>query len=141
VTDPSRLLAAALADLLASAGYPVEVGEVTTPDDELTYPYLVLWPPPVVRGPTSLDATSDQQDVTFQVTAVGRDEDETLAAADRAADALVDQVPTIAGRTFNQIQQEPLSQPPRPDPGGRDPQTRRPVFVVPVMFSTWSVPG
>lgn len=141
MVDPSRALAAAVATLLAPTGYLVEVGEVVTADADLTYPYLVVWPPPVNRSATGLDATSTQQDVTFQVTAVGRDIDETLAAADRAAAALVDRVPVVAGRLFNQVQQVPLNQAPLPDPTSRDPATQRPVFSVPVMFSTWSVPG
>lgn len=141
MVDPSRALAAAVATLLAPTGYLVEVGEVATADADLTYPYLVVWPPPVNRSATALDAASTQQDVTFQVTAVGRDIDETLAAADRAAAALVDKVPVVAGRLFNLVQQVPLNQAPLPDPTSRDPATQRPVFIVPVMFSTWSVPG
>jgi hypothetical protein len=140
--DPSRAIAEAVKTLLtATTGYTVGLGEVPTPDGQLTYPYLVVWPPPVTRSTNALDSISTQHDMTWQVTAVGRDETETLAAADRATAALVDQVLIIAGRTFNQVEQVPTNQAPLPDPTSRDPATQRPVFSVPVMFSTWSVPG
>lgn len=139
--DPSRALAEAVETLLTPTGYPVYLGEVTAADADLEFPYLVVWMPPVARSATGLDAVSTQHDVTFQVSVAGRDEDETLAAADRAAAALVDQIPTVAGRLFNQIEQLLINQPPRPDPGGRAPATQRPVFMVPLMFATWSVPA
>lgn len=140
--DLTRAHMAALATMLTDTGYPVHVGEVTgqTGNPDKDYPYHVIWPPPPNLVSTSLEPTTVDYDIVVQVTSVGRDVDETSAAADRAAVRLVNQRPAIAGRTCALIYQEPLN---RPITEGttRDPVTGRPVYVAVALYRIHSTPA
>lgn len=103
--DPSRAHALAIADLTdAAVEYKMyRDGKVTDPDSALTYPYLIQWPG---RGPRTLDrlaGAGHSMTTTTQITAVGRDIDEVLAALDRVSAALTGVTPHITGRNCSRI--------------------------------------
>lgn len=136
------LIDAALAPLQIGGRYTVYVGEVTTPESDIAYPYLVVWPPPVWR-PTNTQAGYDGAAVsTVQVTAAGTTVDEVLAALDRAAAALHRRRPAIPGRMCGLITQVPGATPPQPE---RDDTVHtpagRPVFFSFVLFTLYSTAG
>lgn len=111
--DPSRAHYTALCDLIdAALDYAHYRGKVTDPDDALTYPYLVSWPPPAQRTLTALAGKSSNLMTSIQVTAVGRDVDEVVAALDRVAAAVVGAQPVISGRSCGRIEDESPGQPP-----------------------------
>lgn len=118
ISDPSRAHAHALYDLLTAAlsgpptGYQLYFGGVTATDADLTFPYLIVWPPPGARTQINLAGTMSALVTTIQVTAVGRDVDEVLAALDRAATALQGVRPALPGRRCGQIHQPPDYIPP-----------------------------
>ena len=109
MSDPSRLHAAAIAAILNAAlpaSVDVYVAKVDKADADLTYPYVVIWPPPARRPLDSLAGwTGGTVTTRTQITGAGTSDDEVLASLDRAAEALHGVTPTIAGRTCGQIQQ------------------------------------
>lgn len=122
--------AAAIAALLEPLPYPVYMGEVTDADDALTYPYVVIWPPPATRQTVTLAGYGGEATTTTQITASGRNVREVITALDRVSAALHRKRPTIVGRRCGLITQvEGAAGPPQPD---RDEQVRtedgRPVF-------------
>lgn len=116
MSDPSRLHAAAiqvLVDAALPANVDVYLAKVNKADAELTWPYLVVWPPPARRPLDSLAGwTAGTVTTRTQLTAAGTSADEVLAVLDRAAEALHGVTPTIAGRTCGQIQQTDDQPPP-----------------------------
>lgn len=149
-TDVSRLHRQAIVDLLNDAlaveqtggAYTVYVGEVTTAEADITYPYLVVWPPPVTRPTNLLNGSDGAATTVTQITAAGTTTDEVLAALDRAGTALHRRRPNIIGRRCTPITQLPTAEPPQP---GRDDRvntpTGRPVFFAPLLFSLYSTPA
>lgn len=140
--DVGWLHAQAIHGLLVGATpYPVYLGEVTTPDEEIEYPYLVAWPPPATRPTITLAGYGGEATTTTQVTASGRDVRETITAMDRASAALHRRRPVIAGRKCGLIRHLPdAAGPPQPT---RDPQLytpARPVFFTFAQFALMSSP-
>lgn len=130
----------AVAALLGATNYPTYVAEVTGDDATRVYPYLVLWPFPGSVAWADLGCTPTEYLFRFQVTAVGRDRRETLAALDRARAELVAVSPTITGRNCGLISQDDGENlPVSTDPAVRDPATGRPVFFTVARFGlpTW----
>ncbi len=124
--SPSRAHALAVHALLRAAlpaGTDVFYGQVTRADAELSWPYLVVWPPPADRPQDSLDGRSGGRlDTVVQVTGAGTTVDEVLDVLDRAADALEGVAPTIAGRTCQRLWFDEQA----PPPPVEDPQVRTP---------------
>lgn len=110
----AAMLDAALAGLQTGGAWRVYVGEVTDPEAEVTYPYLVVWPPPAFRPTNTLAGYDGVARSTIQVTAAGTTVDEVLACLDRAATALHRRRPQIAGRRATPITQQPGATPPAP---------------------------
>jgi hypothetical protein len=108
---------------------------------DLEYPYVVLHPEPGLLDLTNLAAGIDHYTWAGQVTAVGRDHRETVAATDRARAALVGRRPTVPGRECNLIRQEPGAAPVTRDPDATDPGTGRPVFFTAVRYSLHTTPA
>jgi hypothetical protein len=147
MTDVSRQHAAAAQNMieLAVAGeaqggrYKVYLGEVTDDEADVRYPYLVVWPPPVMRPTNTLAGYDSAATSTIQVTAAGVSVDEVLAALDRAAAALHRRRPQITGRVCGLISQVPGAVPPAPQ---RDDKVStpagRPVFYSFALFSMYS---
>lgn len=138
VAAVQALLVAGIAGL--GLDYQVYVSEVP-PVTELAWPYLVLHPDPGVRSSTRLTADSDRYDSTIQVTCVGRDTTEALAAADTVCELLIDQRPVVAGRTCWRITQIPGTPPILVDRTTLDPATSRATFFVPIQLAVASIPG
>lgn len=148
--DVSRQHAKAIADLINTAvaqqqtggRYTVYIGEVTTAEASISYPYLTVWPSPGFR-PTNTQAGYDGAlTTTTQITATGRSVDEVLAALDRAAAALHRRRPDIPGRRCSPITQVPGAAPPQPvrddlvhTPDGR------PIFFSYNLFTLYSTPA
>lgn len=102
--DPSRAHAHTIHDLIGAAvEYVGYFGKVTDADSDLTYPYWITWPPAGIRTLDRLAGTGHQFTTVTQVTVVGRDVDEVLAALDRIGAALVGVTPQIAGRSCGRI--------------------------------------
>ena len=120
--------------------YPVYIGEVTTPDDELEYPYLVCWPPPATRPTTTLNGYGGEATTTTQVTAAGRDVREVITALDRATAALHRKRPVIAGRRCGLLSQVPAAEPPQPIRDDTVSTPERPVFYSFIQVSLFSAP-
>jgi hypothetical protein len=140
-TDVGWAHADAIGGMLETVtSYPVYIGEVTADDDELEYPYLVLWPPPATRPTTTLAGYGGEATTTTQITAAGRDAREVITALDRASAALHRRRPVIAGRRCSLISQVPAVEPPQPE---RDPDVstpERPVFFSFIQVSLTSSP-
>lgn len=85
-------------------GSTVRLYEGRVPDNP-TLPYAVLWADIGTATRTTLAAISDRRDVAFQITSVGLDADGCRSVAERVRTALLDQRPTVAGRTSNPIVQ------------------------------------
>jgi hypothetical protein len=119
VSDPSRHHVDALAAMIAPladppTNYQIYDGKVTRDDGALEDPYLVIWAAPGSR--TQINLPGNQSDLTTvtQITAVGRDRTEVLAALDRVAELLQGRRPTIAGRLpglFRQVSENPYVRP------------------------------
>lgn len=148
-TDVSRLHRQAIVDLLndaliveqAAGAYQVYVGEVTTAEADIAYPYLVVWPPPATRPTNTMAGYDGAATTTTQITAAGTTTDEVLTALDRAAAALHRRRPTIFGRRCGLITQLPTAEPPQPQRDDRvNTPTGRPVFYAPLLFSLYSTP-
>ncbi len=143
---PSRAHALAVHALLDAAlpsGTDVYYGRVTKPDADLTWPYLVVWPPPAARPDDALSGRSgDRVTTSIQITAAGTTVDEVLDVLDRAAAALDWAVPTISGRVCNPVRQAEDDVPPPP---AEDPQVRtpdgRPVLTSYITVRLTSVAG
>lgn len=143
--DPSRAHAQVFVAMVragvATEEYDVYVAKVNKPDAEITYPHLVVWPPPVSRGATTLGGYDGNATSTFQITGVGRTDDEVLAALDRAAAALHRRRPVIPGRRCGLITQVGEGGPPAPQV---DPEHRtadgQPVFFSFLQFRFLSTP-
>lgn len=105
MTDPSRAHSLAVEALIdAAVGYTLYRGKVTDPDSALTYPYLISWPGRAPRTLDRLAGTGHTVTSTHQITAVGRDVGEVLAALDRVSAAVTGVIPQIAGRSCSRIQ-------------------------------------
>jgi hypothetical protein len=144
-TDIARLHAQAIADRLTTAlateGYPVYVGEVTTPEDAITYPYLVIWPAPAARPVVTMAGHAGQASTTIQVTAAAAFVADVLAALDRAGNALHRWTPTIAGRLCAPVTQDPNQVPPPiPDPRVKT-TAGRPVYISSIVVTLYSTAG
>lgn len=149
-TDVSRQHADAIADLANAALAPIQVagryrvyvGEVTTAETEMVYPYVVVWPAPAMRPTNTSNGYDGAATTTTQITAAGNSVDEVLAALDRVAAGLHRRRPLIPGRQCSPLTQVPGSQPPQPE---RDDQvttpTGRPVFFSFALFSLYSTPA
>lgn len=140
--DPSRAHAAAIHDL-ATAGVPADwqthLGEVTVPDADLTYPHLIVWPPPATRPVTTLAGYAGEITTTTQVTAVGRTHDEVLAALDRVGQALHRRRPVIDGRECGLITHVASGAVPQRSESLRTPEGR-PTWYSFALFSLFSSP-
>lgn len=147
MSDVSRQHAAAIATMIeqavageaAAQGYRVYVGEVTTPEAEIEYPYYVVWPTPAMRPTNTLAGYDSAAASTIQVTAAGTSPDEVLAALDRAAAGLHRKRPQITGRNCALLRQVPGAFPPAPT---RDDQVHtpdgRPVFFSFILLQLYS---
>lgn len=128
MADPSRQHAQAVYDLLRAAlpgNVDIYVAEVDKDDADLTWPYVVLWPPPARRLVGSVEGTDDWVDTRMQITGAGTTKDEVLAVLDRSTAALHGVTPVIAGRECGQIRMpEDLTVPIRKDPTARTPDGR-----------------
>lgn len=114
MVDPSRAHALAIKALIdAAVEYTGYLGKVTDADADLTYPYWILWPPPASRALDRLAGNGHTLTTVTQVTVVGRDVDEVLAALDRIAAAVVGVQPVIAGRNCGRIEDLSPGQPPQ----------------------------
>jgi hypothetical protein len=132
----------AIEGLLTVAGHPLYVAEVTDDDATRVYPYLVLHPTPGTADFDDLAWSSANFAWSFQVTAVGRDRHETLAALNLAQALLVGVRPVVSGRSCGLISQPPGAQSVvRPDPTTRDPATMRPVFYAVAQFELTTYPA
>jgi hypothetical protein len=119
--DVTRAHATALAAALVPLDYQTFQGDVTGPDSELRFPYLVVWTPPAGLAGINLHGTAHTATTMIQVTAVGQTTDEVLAALDRVAASVVGRALPIPGRTCTRVQQVAASGPPRTDPSVRTP--------------------
>lgn len=132
----ARTHANALDALLTSAGLTVYKANVpSTPST----PYVVTYPDPGIRARPHLDGLFAQITLTYQVTAVGADEDEAMWAADKAAGALLGARPAVTGRSCLPVWQETAV------PVQRDDDTRtaddRPLFYAVSLFKLQSQPA
>lgn len=139
--DPSISHPTAIYDLLANGvDFDVHLGEVLPPDDELTFPYLVVWMAPAGRPVTTMNGYASEVTTVTRITAAGREPREVLAALDRASAVLHRVIPTIPGRRCSPITQDPTGGP--PVDVEKDPQVRtadgRPVFYAPLRFALMS---
>lgn len=139
--DPSRTHAQAIHHLIDQAWpHTVYFGSVTPAPATLTYPYIVVWPPPVTRNAVNLTATvSDAYSVT-QISAVGEAVDDVLAALDRAATALQGVRPVLPGRSAGLIYQVSSNAPVTPDDSTRT-AAGRPVFRGVALYELTSTPA
>ncbi len=131
----------AILALYTPCQYDVFLVEVTKADADLTYPYVCVYPDPGVAALNSLAAATSDLTIGWQVTAVGRDPTETLAALDRTRMASHGVRPFVGGRTCSLVTQEAGVQPVRRDPVAHDPATARPVFYAVARFGFRSTPA
>jgi hypothetical protein len=129
--------------LTAATPYDVYIGDVTVPDDELEFPYLVVWPPPGTRPTITLNGYGGEATTRTQVTGAGRTVREVLAVLDRASAALHRRRPTIPGRACSLMRQVPgTADVPQPR---RDPKARTrdglPILSSFLQFSLFSSPA
>lgn len=115
MSDPSREHAKAKYELLRAAlpdTVDVYLAKVDKADEDLRWPYLVLWPPPASRPIDSLEGYSGQVVTRTQITGAGTTPDEVLAVLDRASAALHCVTPTILGRSCGWIRMSEDPPPP-----------------------------
>lgn len=88
--DISRLFGRAVQTRLEAAlpGKDVYYGRVTKADDQLIYPYVVIWVIPGMRRRANLTGSIASPDSRVQLTGVGRDPDEVTWVLDQCGDAL-----------------------------------------------------
>jgi hypothetical protein len=106
------------------------------------YPYWVLHPDPGIRSAERITAAPDRLDQTLQITSVGRDYDEVMAAVETALELLLNRRPAVPGRSTWRLRQ--LSgTPERPlvDRTALDPATSRPLLYLPVLLGVASTPA
>jgi len=149
--DVSRLHRDAIKALLDAAFEPLQVdgrykvydGQVTDKEDEIVYPYLVIWPGPAVRSSGhTMNGSTGAAVTTTQITAAGISTDEVLAALDRAAAALDRQIPAVPGRRFEPVTQVPGAPPPAPERDDRvSTPDGRPVFFSSILVTLRSHPA
>jgi hypothetical protein len=123
-----RLHVDAIVALLAASNLAAYVGEA--PDD-LSTPYVVLYPTPGFPVAESLKAPNSDIVVDFQLTCVGKTAEQALWLHDQARAAVDHVTPTVSGRTCWPIYADELPQPIR-----RDDQVNPPLFVA---ISRWSL--
>ena len=70
---------------------------------EPVLPYVVLHPSGSAGQVTSTDGDTDWRDWPFQITAVGTDPDQALAAAQRAEERVLDIRPAVPGRVTGPV--------------------------------------
>lgn len=130
---PARSHAAALLALLSAApGVTAHDGAVP---DGAAPPYVVLRTSSGPRTRTGLRAVSDLVTVDAWCHSVGETREQAQWLADRVADALVDEVPAVTGRTCWPI--EHLAS----QPVARDDDTRPPLMHAVDVFRLRSVPS
>lgn len=141
MVDPSRAHAKAIDDLIdAAVEYKLYRGKVTDDDADLTYPYLISWPAPGNRTLDRLAGTGHRFTTTQQITAVGRDVGEVIAALDRVAAAVVGVAPQIAGRRCGRIVDVSPGQVPEKSDVTRTPEGQ-PVYRSFGLFQLMSTPA
>jgi hypothetical protein len=114
-TDTSRAHTRAIYDLLKPltdlpTRYQRFFAKVDVPDSELKYPHLIVWATPGVSTMLNFTGNLSSRATVTQITAVGRDEDEVLAALDRADNLLQGVRPNIPGRLPGLIDNIPAGQ-------------------------------
>lgn len=99
MADISRPFGQAVRDRLTNRlpGVPIYYGQVTTPDDQLVYPFAVLWAAPGNRVRANLTGTIAPVDLRVQVTAAGLHPDEVTTVLDRVGSTLHGWRPAIEG--------------------------------------------
>lgn len=127
--------------LLAEAGYPLYIGEVTDDGPALQYPYLVVWPTPGTVEHDDIGYGAAHYWHRFTLTAVGRDVRETEAALDRARTQLVAVRPDIPGRACGLYSERDGDVAIAKDPEAVDPNTGRPVFFAATDFQLYTCPS
>lgn len=127
--------------LRADGAYRVYESRVAG-DVALICPYFVLHPGAGYRTSERITGRSDRFDQDVQVTVVGRNQTEVLAAADAACEVLLDRRPAVAGRATWRIRQIPGTPPvPVVDRTVLDPATGEPVLYLPLLFGVASTPA
>lgn len=99
----AELHAAAVHALLEAVVRVYDVEAPQKPD----LPYALLFVPGGALLRVALAPVSSKRDIEFQVTSVGLTEDGMRSVQDRAATALVDRRPAVAGRQTSPIWQVP----------------------------------
>lgn len=90
---------------------PVWISGVEGRDEDLTYPYLVIWPVPPTRGVANLTGTLRPADVWMQMVGVALDPSGVITVLERAAGAIVGRRPVIEGWGPGFIREVPVNQP------------------------------
>lgn len=144
-TDVSRAHGRAIYDLLAPlsgapCNYQRYFAKVDVGDDALRYPYLIVWAQPGTRGQINMAGNVYDLTTVTQITAVGQDDDEVLAALDQAGALLQGIRPAIDGRLPGQIRQIPTSQPVRETDQARTP-AGQPYYMAIALYSLNSTAG
>lgn len=105
--------------------------------DLATPPYYAVYGATPIRSPQTLSALSDWQDGPLQITSAARTPQQAGEMAARAADAVVDKRPTIAGRTSGPVRHQASV------PVQRDDQETgvKPVFYAVDTYALSSVPA
>lgn len=138
-TDVGWAHAEAIEAMLEPLPYLLFIGEVTAADEDLTFPYLVLWPPPATRHAATLNGYGGEATTTTQITAAGRDVREVITALDRASALLHRRRPTIPGRRCGLItQQLDAAGPPQPQRDEQVSTPERPIFFSFLNFTLYS---
>ncbi|QKW15381.1 hypothetical protein [Verrucosispora sp. NA02020] len=127
--------------LRAGTAHEVHMGAPEVPDDELTYPHYIVWPPPATPGLQRLAGDGGDVWTRTQITCVALTPLDVIGAADRARRALHRRRPTIAGRLCGDIEQDPEASvaPPVPDPTPRSTDGRQ-VYTTALLFLLHSSP-
>jgi hypothetical protein len=139
--DVSWAHAEAIQGLLDALPYTVYLGEVTDSDDDITYPYLVVWPPPATSGRENLTGNLLRATTRTQISVIGQDVHETLAALDRAGQLLNSKRPVVAGRVCTQLELTATSGPPEPNSTVRTTPGGKPTHRAFAIYSLTSLPA
>lgn len=94
----------------------VHISGVKGSDDDLSYPYIVVWPIPPSRSPVNLAGTLIAGDCRLQLVGVALDPFGVTTVLDRAGAALVGQRPLIPGWRCGFIREIPVNQPTTENP-------------------------
>lgn len=92
--------------LLAAAGVTVFDNDVPTTPGSTPYTVVYTVDPGAARSPV-LALGSVDMSMTVQCTSVGGDRNEATAEIDAVRAALLERVPSLAGRSFDPIEEEP----------------------------------